>query len=135
MSVELIDTILTGLVTLFGGTFGVLWFYQSKKKEAAANASKAEAESIAAFANEWKDLYEQRDKRVNELNAVIDALYKQIGELRDQVNRLKGEMAVLTAKHNESEYWKCQRAGCEERIPPHELSTARHKPEPRGDEE
>ena len=81
---------LSEIVSLVGGIvtsvalplLGVFMYYDSKKRTEAAKAKQAEAQARAAeeanitsYAEEWKALYEQRDKRVDELNAKIDALY------------------------------------------------------------
>lgn len=121
-TIELINTIFSGLLTLMGGGgLGVFWFYSAKKREAAANASKAEADVTSRYADEWKELYEQRDKRVGELNVKVDQLYADISELRKQMWDLSGRYAKLQAENMEAVFFRCVRRGCTDRIPPHEL--------------
>ena len=56
-------------------------FYESRKRKAAAEAKKAEADNITQYADEWKELYEKKEKRVGELDTKIDTLYAKIEEV------------------------------------------------------
>lgn len=121
MTIEVINMICSAMLTLMGGTASAIWFYSSKKREAAASASKAEAEAISKYADEWKELYEQRDKRVGELNAKVDELYKEIGEMRQRLWALSDKYATMQAEKAEAVFYKCIRRGCTDRVPPHEI--------------
>ena len=79
---------------------GVFIFYDAKKREATAKASKAEADNITQYAAQWRELYEEKAKHEEELNAKIDALYIQLGQQRDELARIKKEMteAYIDAK-------------------------------------
>ena len=41
---------------------GAFMFYESRKRKAAAEAKKAEADNITQYADEWKELYEKKQK-------------------------------------------------------------------------
>ena len=52
------------VTTILLPLFGVFMFYDSKKRKAAAEARKAEADNITSYAAEWKELYEKKEHRV-----------------------------------------------------------------------
>ena len=75
MDFQQIVSIISSLVSSVAlPLLGVFLFYDSKKRKANAEARKAEMDNLTGYAEEWKGLYEQRDKRVDELNAKIDQL-------------------------------------------------------------
>ncbi|WP_337626242.1 hypothetical protein, partial [Phocaeicola sp.] len=75
---QTVVTIISSLVSSVAlPVLGVFLFYDSKKRKANAEARRAEMDNLTGYAEEWKGLYEQRDKRVDELNAKIDQLYKE----------------------------------------------------------
>lgn len=70
------------VTTILLPLFGVFMFYDSKKRKAAAEARKAEADNITSYAAEWKELYEKKEHRVVELDSKIDQLYAEKNEDR-----------------------------------------------------
>ena len=65
MDFQQIVSIISSLVSSVAlPLFGVFIFYDSKKRKANAEARKAEMDNLTGYAEEWKGLYEQRDKRV-----------------------------------------------------------------------
>lgn len=117
---ELLTTISSCLLTIMGGTASVIWFYSAKKRTANAEATKAEADAISMYAQEWRELYEQRDKDVENLNAKIDALYNDMNELRKQLWDMREKYSAALTEKRSAEFFKCLRHGCEDRIPPNE---------------
>lgn len=104
---------------------GVLLFYDSKKRSEAAKAKLAEAEArkaeqdnIVGFAEEWKALYEQRDKRVDELNAKIDQLYKDKETDRQRIRELQEKCQQFSLDLQAAKFLKCEVKGCKDRQPP-----------------
>lgn len=111
------------LISSVMGTTGLAWlgaflFYDSKKRKAAAEARKAEADSISSYAAEWKELYEKKEHRVTELEAKIDSLYADIRALRETDTKLREEKSALVIEKQALEFRKCERHGCKERMPP-----------------
>lgn len=110
---------------LTGGGLGLLSyliFFDSKKRGEVAKAKQAEAESKAAeidnintYAKEWKELYEQRDKRVDELNKKIDSLYATIDDDRQRIRELTEENTNLRL---DGVTYRCEKLECSLRIPP-----------------
>ena len=113
---------------LTGGGLGVLTFllfYDSKKRSEAAKAKLAEAEArkveqdnIVGFAEEWKALYEQRDKRVDELNAKIDQLYQDKETDRQRIRELQEKCQQYSLDLQAAKFLKCEVKGCKDRQPP-----------------
>ncbi len=62
---EIISMIGGGVSSVVLPLLGVLLFYDSKQRKANAEARKAEMDNLTGYAEEWKGLYEQRDKRVD----------------------------------------------------------------------
>ena len=113
---------------LTGGGLGVLsylFFFDSKKRtenakakqeEAAARA--AEGDNITRYAAEWKELYEQRDKRVDELNSKIDTLYLEKEEDRKTIRDLREKNVQQSLELQKAQFMKCEVKGCDKRQPP-----------------
>ena len=124
---------LSEIISLIGGTvtsigiplIGLFMFHDSKKRSEAAKAKLAEAEArkaeldnIASFAEEWKALYEQRDKRVDELNVKIDQLYQDKETDRQRIRELQEKNTQLTLDLQAANFKKCEKKGCGDRQPP-----------------
>ncbi len=124
---------LSEIVSLVGGIvtsvalplLGVFMYYDSKKRTEAAKAKQAEAQARAAeeanitsYAEEWKALYEQRDKRVDELNAKIDALYLEKEEDRKTIRDLREKNMQQSLELQKAEFLRCEVKGCSNRQPP-----------------
>lgn len=115
---ELLSSVGGAVTTILLPIIGVFLFYDSKKRKAAAEARKAEAENITNYASEWKGLYEKKEGRVAELDAKIDRLYAEknddrmlIRELYEKITALEIENLKLTVK-------RCDVKGCPNRQPP-----------------
>ena len=103
----------------------VLLFHDSRKRNEAAKARLAEAEArkaeqdnIVGFAEEWKALYEQRDKRVDELNEKINQLEAKADEDRRRIRELQEKNLQLSLDLQAAKFLKCELKGCKERKPP-----------------
>ena len=103
----------------------VLLFHDSRTRNEAAKARLAEAEArkaeqdnIVGFAEEWKALYEQRDKRVDELNEKINQLEAKADEDRRRIRELQEKNLQLSLDLQAAKFLKCEVKGCKERKPP-----------------
>ena len=97
---------------------GVLLFYDSKQRKASAEARKAEMDNLTGYAAEWKELYEQRDSRVCELNQKIDQLYKEKEEDRQRIRELQEKNTALSLENQALKFKECRVRGCKDRMPP-----------------
>ena len=97
---------------------GVLLFYDARKRKEYAEARKAEADSITQYAAEWKELYEKKEHRVNELEAKVEKLYGQIGNDRKRIRELQERVSVLVQENQVLKFKECQVRGCSKRQPP-----------------
>ena len=97
---------------------GVFLFYDSKKRKANAEARRAELDNLTLYADEWKALYEQRDKRVDELNAKIDQLYNEKEDDRQRIRELQEKNTKLDLENTSLRIKECQVKGCKSRVPP-----------------
>lgn len=95
-----------------------LLFYDSKKRKANAEARRAELDNLTVYADEWKALYEQRDKRVDELNAKIDQFYKEKEDDRQRIRELQEKNTTLALENTSLRIKECQVKGCPNRVPP-----------------
>ena len=120
---------ISNVLTLIGGIvstvllplLGVFLFYgQKKRKEEAeeASAKKSETDNITAYAAEWKELYEKKEKKVQDLDAKIDSLYVQINDDRQRIRELMEKNTELELKNQMLEVMKCKKRGCKDREPP-----------------
>ena len=103
----------------------VLLFHDSRKRNEAAKARLAEAEArkaeqdnIVGFAEEWKALYEQRDKREDELKEKINQLEAKADEDRRRIRELQEKNLQLSLDLQAAKFLKCEVKGCKERKPP-----------------
>lgn len=116
------QTVLTVISSLVSSValplFGVFLFYDSKKRKANAEARKAEMDNLTGYAEEWKGLYEQRDKRVDELNAKIDQLYQEKETDRQRIRELQEKNTALTLENQSLKIKRCEVKGCKDRQPP-----------------
>lgn len=124
--IQQICSIVTGVALPL---LGVFIFYDAKKREATAKASKAEADNITQYAAQWRELYEEKVKHEDELNEKIDSLYVQLNLQRDELARLKKAMTELTVKFQYAESQKCTVYGCPDRQPPQIICASSHHPE------
>lgn len=117
-----LSTVIGGFVTAvvlpIAGAWGIREY---KRRVAAAEAVKAEGENITRYAAEWKELYEKKEKRVEELDRKIDELYTDINGLRKINRELIEKNAELTVRNGALEFRKCNRHGCPDREPPSEF--------------
>ena len=124
---------LSEIISLIGGAvtsigiplIGLFMFHDSKKRSesakaklAEAEARKAEQDNVASFAEEWKALYEQRDKRVDELNAKIDQLYLEKETDRQRIRELQEKCQQFSLDLQAAKFLKCEVKGCKDRQPP-----------------
>lgn len=97
---------------------GLFLFYGQKKRKEEAGAKKAEADNITTYAAEWKELYEKKEKKVQELDAKIDSLYVQINDDRLRIRELMEKNTALELKNQMLEVLKCKKRNCGDREPP-----------------
>ena len=116
---QTVVTIISSLVSSVAlPLLGVFLFYDSKKRKANAEARRAELDNLTLYADEWKALYEQRDKRVDELNAKIDQLYKEKEDDRQRIRELQEKNTTLALENTSLRIKECQVKGCKSRVPP-----------------
>lgn len=116
---QTVVTIISSLVSSVAlPLLGVFLFYDSKKRKANAEARRAELDNLTVYADEWKALYEQRDKRVDELNVKIDQLYKEKEDDRQRIRELQEKNTTLALENTSLRVKECQVKGCKNRIPP-----------------
>lgn len=103
----------------------LLMFYSSKKRKENAEAKMKELEVetkkmeiVSAYANEWKELYEESEKKVEQKDAKIDQLYAQIERMRQEQRNTTEENGTLKLQLQAAEFRKCDRQGCKDRLPP-----------------
>lgn len=116
---QTVVTIISSLISSVAlPLLGVFLFYDSKKRKANAEARRAELDNLTLYADEWKALYEQRDKRVDELNAKIDQLYKEKEDDRQRIRELQEKNTTLALENTSLRIKECQVKGCKSRVPP-----------------
>lgn len=116
---QTVVTIISSLVSSVAlPVLGVFLFYDSKKRKANAEARRAELDNLTVYADEWKALYEQRDKRVDELNVKIDQLYKEKEDDRQRIRELQEKNTTLALENTSLRIKECQVKGCKSRVPP-----------------
>ena len=115
---ELLSSVGGAVTTILLPIIGVFLFYDSKKRKAAAEARKAEAEHITNYASEWKELYEKKEGRVAELDAKIDRLYAEKNDDRMHIRELSEKITALEIENLKLTVKRCDVKGCPNRQPP-----------------
>lgn len=95
MNIEWFGAICSAITTILMPVLLKFMFYDSKKREAAAEAQKKEAEALAQFANEWKELYEEKCQETKELKQKVDKLYDIIHDQQETMFKLKMQVFEL----------------------------------------
>ena len=111
-------TILTSLIAALLGSGGVGAIMYRKE-----NKRGKQVENEKSLADGWKELAEGKQARIDTLETTvdkkdekIDAQYAEMAELRNIIDHLRTENAVLKV-------YKCVKVGCIERQPPFGSST------------
>lgn len=115
---ELIQLIGGAVASIVMPLLGIFLFYNAKERKAYAEARKAEMDNLTGYAAEWKELYEQRDNRVCELNQKIDQLYVEKNDDRQRIRELQEKVSALTQENQVLRFKECQVRGCKDRMPP-----------------
>lgn len=115
---ELLSSVGGAVTTILLPIIGVFLFYDSKKRKAAAEARKAEAENITNYASEWKELYEKKEGKVAELDAKIDRLYAEKNDDRMHIRELSEKITALEIENLKLTVKRCDVKGCPNRQPP-----------------
>lgn len=115
---ELLSSVGGAVTTILLPIIGAFLFYDSKKRKAAAEARKAEAENITNYASEWKELYEKKEGRVAELDAKIDRLYAEKNDDRMLIRELSEKITALEIENLKLTVKRCDVKGCPNRQPP-----------------
>ena len=115
---DLLSSVGGAVTTILLPIIGVFLFYDSKKRKAAAEARKAEAENITNYASEWKELYEKKEGRVAELDAKIDRLYAEKNDDRMHIRELSEKITALEIENLKLTVKRCDVKGCPNRQPP-----------------
>lgn len=117
---------LSQIVSLVGGLvttialplLGLFMYHDSKKRTEAAKAKQAEAaaraaeeDNITSYAQEWKDLYEKKEKRVTDLEAKAEDDRRRIRELQEKNMQLSLDL-------QKADFLRCEVKGCINRQPP-----------------
>lgn len=115
---ELFNVIGGIVTTILLPLLGVFMFHDQKKRKEEAAARKAEADNITSYAAEWKELYEKKESKVQELDAKIDQLYAEKNDDRQHIRELMDKIQELQLKNQMLEVIKCKKRNCLEREPP-----------------
>lgn len=115
---EIVNLIGGMVATILLPLLGAFMFYDSKKRKAAAEARKAEADNITGYAAEWKELYDKSEEKRAKKDAKIESLYVQINEDRKRIRDLYEKNTQLELKCQMLEVLKCKRRNCGDREPP-----------------
>lgn len=120
MDFEWINVIVSGICAILGalgGSVGTsIIFYKQTQRTKDAEADKAEVATQHEYVKEWKELYEKKEAKVNELDAKIDDMRKELRAEQMKNNLLELEKEKLT-------WSKCTVNGCKNRQPPHYYDT------------
>lgn len=101
---EIIDLVSGSVSSIVLPFLGYLFVYESKKRK--------------EYADGWRALYEQRDRRVGELNAKIDQLYQEKEQDRQRIRDLQEKNTTLALENTSLKIRECQVKGCANRVPP-----------------
>lgn len=117
MEMEWVNIVVTAAIALLSALGGAgLIFWRQTKRMKEAEAERAEVATQHEYVKEWKELYEKKEAKVNELDAKIDDLRKELRAEQMKNNLLELEKEKL-------KWAKCTVNGCKNRQPPHYYDT------------
>ena len=97
---------------------------KAEARQTAAEAKASELQNMKQVADGWRELAEERqeankekDERIAELTANVDARYVDIGDWRDKYNALQEENTALKVYKATNEVKLCMKRGCQDREP------------------
>lgn len=101
-----------------GGGMSAFFYRKETKRMKEAEIESKEVDNEHKVAEEWQTISEGKQKRIDHLEETlgkkdekIEELYVLVGTLREKVDQLSTENAVL-------KIYKCETIGCPERKPP-----------------
>lgn len=95
----------TAILTFIGGGGLATIFFMPLKRKA------LEIENESKSSKQWMELYEKVRTEKDQINKLVDKLYDDIKDARNEINDLTTENALLKA-------FKCERMDCAKRVPP-----------------
>lgn len=115
-------------VLLSGSLIGTFVFYNSKKRQQAAQANQQEvsAESVAIqnlqqSLAEWKGIAEAREEKLNKRDETIDRLYLEKSDDRRVQHSQASQINQLGIELSNAKVRVCNVRACEDRNPPSEI--------------
>lgn len=120
--IEIIIPVLSALVA--GGGLTSLFYFKLSRRLKSAEANKADAEVEKAklenelsVAKEWKEIAQERERRIDAKDKKIDDLYLEISGWRDKYNVLDRASAEKDIALIQAAFKSCNRRGCADREP------------------
>ncbi len=121
---DFLNILVTNIVSLVIGLGSGVLFYRSRSRKESAEATTSEhsAESVAIenmreSAVEWRDIAESREKKINEKEKKIDALYREKRGYRDEIYSLQQKVNNLELEKQALQFRSCSIRGCATRKP------------------
>lgn len=110
---DLLNIIISSVCALLGalGGGGVLYWKQNKMLKQ-QEAKQAEHSTQHAYVEEWKELYQKKEERVNILEEKLD-------DMRQKKNKSDERITQLQLENERLQWAKCTVNGCNKRQPPH----------------
>ncbi|MFI3323033.1 MAG: hypothetical protein R3Y50_11020 [Rikenellaceae bacterium] len=120
----MVEFIVTSIVSVVVGLGGGLIFYRSRNRKESAQATESEytAESVAIAnmresAVEWKQIAENRERKIEMRDKKIDQLYMEKSGDRDAINNLQLQITSLKLENQELAFKNCNVKKCALREP------------------
>ncbi len=108
--INIIFTCVMSLLSALGGAGLIFWRQTKRMKE--AEAERAEQKTQHAYVEEWKELYNKKEARVNTLEEKLDKMRKERDDGR-------AENMKITLENQRLQFDKCTVNHCNKRQPPH----------------
>jgi len=107
--------VVTTLIGLIGGGIGI-FFWRENKALKQKQVEKAAIENELQQAEAWKDLFKQEHEKCERKSAEKRQLYAERDKLKEEINACHFRVQQLTWYH-------CTVNGCMKRKPPHKFDT------------
>lgn len=114
-TLEIIFTILAG--ALGGGWAWDAIFFRQRRRKEIASADQAETNNGILVANEWREVAEKREIKLDKQSDLIERLYSDIKDLRNDAHRLLSEKQQLELELLNSKAKECIVRACDGRQP------------------
>lgn len=106
------------LIPVLVSSGALFWSWRATKRLKNAEAKRAEQDNEISITNEWIKVADERERKIQEKDNKIDALYLELANWRDKYNTMTADLHGVKLDLQTAEWKVCNRRSCTNRTPP-----------------